>query len=180
AMATFRDGQQTGVSDKFEFSMGAFALPSADARFIFTPWAIVKRDDLSAAKAPGVTGNYLIPAHEPGYFLVLRGGGELPNSPYERGPSIKLSGVSQVGFFTEDRKELFSRADLDELRAGCHIHWEKTIHYYPRAGLLITLANKDRLVLRRVELLEQLEKSGRDYLVVLSQPPAGRAGADFS
>jgi hypothetical protein len=179
AMATFEDGRQTGVRDKFEFSMGAFALPSADSRFIFTPWAIVRRADLTAAKAPGVTGHYLVPAHEPGYFIALRGP-DLPNSPYEKGPAIALPAVREASFFNEDRKELFTRADLDELRAGCHIHWEKAVHYYPRAGLLITLANKDHLRLRRVDLVEQLQRSGKNYLVVLSQPPPGKAGADHA
>jgi hypothetical protein len=47
----------------------------------------------------------------------------------------------------------------------------------------VTLAKqpgRDSLILHRLDLIEQLEKSGIDYLVVLSRPPAAAAGKPFS
>jgi len=181
AMATFRDGQQVDVQDKFEFSMGVFALPSADGRFIFTPWAIVSRD-LSAAKVPELKNAYLVPAHEPGYFLALHtaGNGGLPNSPYGKGASPNLPAVREVAVYSDDRKRLFALPDCDELKPGSAVYWEKRVHYYPRVGLLVTLADKNRLILRRVDLIKQLNRSGADYLLVISRPPAVRPGTLFA
>ncbi len=183
AMAIFDGGLQVGTYDKFEFSLGAFALPSSDGRLIFTPWAIVARD-LTAAKVPELQHKaYLVPAHEPGYFLALRGSGALPNSPYGPEGAVNLPGVSAVDFYTDDRKRLFTLSDCDELKAGSNLYWERRVHYYPRAGLLLTLAKlagNDRLVLRRIDLVEQLEKSGVDYLLVTSGPPPAKAGKLFS
>jgi hypothetical protein len=86
-----------------------------------------------------------------------------------------------VSFYTEDRKRLFFLRGLDELKAKSDLPWEKRIHYYPRAGLLLTLGGTaDHLVLRRVDLVAELDRSGVDYLVVLSRPPAARVGQPFN
>ena len=46
---------------------------------------------------------------------------------------------------------------------------DKRFHLVPQAGLLITIPNShDRLVLRRLDLDEALNRAGRDYLVVAS------------
>jgi hypothetical protein len=179
-MATFKDGRQLGAIDKFEFCMGVFALPSADGQLIFTPWAIVTRD-MATAKVPELKNAYLVPAHEPGYFLALHsaGNGELPLAPGGPKESAKLPPVGEVAVYTHDRKKLFSVEDCAELQSGSDLHWEKRVHYYPRSGLMITV-DKDRLVLRRVNLIERLQKSGANFLVVLSQPPLARAGTAFS
>ncbi len=76
---------------------------------------------------------------------------------------------------------MFNLKGLDELKEPATLAWEKRILYYPRAGLLVTLGPKlDQIVLRKVRLSEQLEKSGGDFLVVLSQPPIARVGKAFS
>jgi hypothetical protein len=175
-VATFRDGQQTGSHDKIEYwGVGTtFALPSADGRFLFTPWGILGRD-FTPAKVPELKGVYVVPAVEPGCFLALANN----CTPGQQSPNAEPNGALAV--YSEDRKPLFSLRDLDELKARSELAWEKRIHYYPRGGLLVTLgAANDRLVLRRVDLAEQLEKAGGDYLVVVSRPPAAKAGEAFS
>jgi hypothetical protein len=181
-MAVFDGGQQVNSYDKFEFSMGIFALPSADSRLIFTPWAIVSRD-LTAAKVPELQNAYLVPSHEPGYFIALRSQRGLPNSPYDKGASVGLAAVNEVAVYSDDGKRLFLVNDCDELKSASDLYWEQRVHYYPNEGLLVTLAKqpgRDSLILRRLDLIEQLEKSGIDYLVVLSRPPAAAAGKPFS
>jgi hypothetical protein len=183
AMATFEGAQQVDVQDKFEFSLGVFALPSADGRLIFTPWAIVKRD-MTAAKSPDLKDAYLLPAEEPGFFLALRGGpGQgLPMAGYDRESAVSLGGVKAVDVYTEDRKKLFSLTDCPELADGSNVYWERCVHFYPREGLLAVLAgkDKDRVVLRRTNLSEQMDKLGLDYLFVLSRPPCAKASAAYS
>jgi hypothetical protein len=181
-MAIFDNGKQVGAYDKFEFSSGVFALPSADARLIFTPWAIVGRD-LTAKKIPGLAGKaYLVPAHEAGYFLALHAGTTgLPGSPPGKKAPANLPAVSHVAFYADDGHLVVTVSDIDELKDVSALYWEQRVHYYPRAGLLVTLAKQptaDRVVLRRVD--EMMDKSGVDYLFVASQPPSATRGATFT
>lgn len=175
-VAMFSDGEQVGSHAKIEFwaAEGTFALPSADGRFLFTPWGILNRAFVPT-KAPELKGAYVVPAVEPGYFLSLAG----QSNPGTEARTGQEAGEAAV--YTEDRKQLFFLKGLDEIKVRADLPWEKRIYYYPRAGLLVTLgAEKDRLVLRRVSLADQLEKSGADYLVVVSRPPTAKAGALFA
>jgi hypothetical protein len=167
-MATFREGVQTakhGLGPFWAYD-GAYALPSADSRFITIPDGIVNRG-LSLIKAPAGSGN-LLPSIEPGYFLSFA------TPP----PHRQTTGEAAV--YTDERKLLCHLRGLDELKAAADLPLDKRVYYYPRGGLLVTLgAEKDRLLLRRVNLADQLEKSGADYLVVLSRPPLAKAGRTF-
>jgi hypothetical protein len=181
-MALFRDGSQVSDHDTFGSSFFVpqlIALPTADGRFILTPKAILSRDR-TIARVPELGNAYLVPAHEPGFFVALDSPRELPNTPYDKGASPNLPPVSAVAVFSEDRQRLFDLTDLEELRSGSSLYWERCLHYYPRAGLLISLAARERLILRRLDLVERLEKEGKNYLFVASRPPAGRVGAAYT
>src|SRR5262249_24944962 len=132
-----QEGRQEEAFDKFAFSLGVFALPSEDGQLIFHPDAVVGAD-LQAAKVPG----YLLPAREPGFFLSLQGG----NLPHGIPGEVRLPGVNQVTVFSDIRSPLLVLNDLTELKEGSSLHWEKTVHYYPRSGLLVTLAGKSKVV----------------------------------
>ena len=55
---------------------------------------------------------------------------------------------------------------------GFRMHHDKRIDLIPEAKLLVTIpSSNDRLILRRFDLDALLAKSGRDYLVVTSEPP---------
>ncbi len=168
-LARFHEGRQEEGTDQFAFSAGAFALPSADGRWVFHPDAVVGPDFKAA---PIRDGGYLLPAREPGFFLSLRGG----PLPFGLLRELSLPGVKEVAVFTENRVELLKLSDLDELKDGSGLHWEKTVHYYPRGGLLVTLGNKNTVVLRKLALLDQLEKAGVDYLFVFEQAAAAKPG----
>jgi hypothetical protein len=173
--ALFDNGRQVGGHAGFPFSAGVFALPSADARLIFAPGMIANR---GGAHSPFPGHVYLVPAVEPGFFLALRSSRELPWT--NLGP-LSLPPVIEVALYTDERQRLFFLKDIEDFKAGSDLPWEKRVFCYPSAGLLITLsAQKDRLVLRRVDLAEQLEKSGADYLAVVSRPPRARAGTLFT
>jgi hypothetical protein len=175
-VATFADGKQTGADDRVAFSGGLFGLPSADGRLVFAPGVIVNRA-FSPTQFPG--NAYTVPAVEPGFFLALRSAGGLP-AHYALGP-VTVPPVGEVAFYTDERQQLFTLKDLDELKGGSNLPWEKRVFYYPTGGLLVSLnAEKDRLILRRIDLAAQLDRSGADYLVVVSRPPPARPGAQFS
>ena len=55
---------------------------------------------------------------------------------------------------------------------------DKRINYFPTADLLVTIpATRDQLVLRKLDVVAAMEKSGIDYLYVASLPPAAVAQA---
>jgi serine/threonine protein kinase len=169
--AFFNQGKQTGSNPNVRCGL-AFALPSADNRYIFVNGGMHSRT-LAFTEIPGLGGAFIVPAAEPGYFLSL----------------AKMAGWAHVGdkldsgqvsVYNYDRRMLFALSKLDELKSPSPLPWEKRIHYYPLAGVLVTVgAEQDRLIVRRVNLVEELTRSGADYLVVLSQPPAAKAGSRF-
>jgi S1-C subfamily serine protease len=174
-IATFSDGVQTGSHEDVPFwaADGAFASPSADARFIFTPGRVVNRG-FSFPEVPEMQRATVVPATEPGFYVSLAGTCVLGSSP-------KFQAAGEVAVHADDRTRLFTLKGLDELKVKSDLPWDKRIFYYPCAGLLITLGGeKDKLLLRRIDLPGQLEKSGTDYLAVVSRPPVGKAGAKFS
>ena len=180
-MAVFNNGRQVDSHDKFEFS-NIFALPRHDSRLVFAPWGIMSRD-LTVAKIPELQKAYLVPSHDPGYFIALRGQRDLPSSPSGKGDPAGLPEVNEVAVYSDDGKRLFVVNDCAELKSASDLYWEQRVHYYPSAGLLVTLAKqpgRDSLVLHRLNLVEQLEKSGIDYLVVLSRPPSAAVGKRYT
>ncbi len=93
----------------------------------------------------------------------------------EAGTLVLEVNQPKVGVTIDGQKiVIHTPRDRVEVRVGKH-------ELDPRAGLLVTLGGEqDRLILRRVKLVDELEKSGADYLVVLSQPPPATVGASFS
>ncbi|QJW93782.1 hypothetical protein [Frigoriglobus tundricola] len=173
-VALFARGKQIGACDKIPFwnAVSAAALPTADGRYVFASGRVLDRA-LAQTEWTGGKDAYVVPGVEPGFVLALAGVGRVGvgNQPGQR--------PAAVGVYTEDRQKLFVLREADELTADA-LPWEKRVFYYPRSGLLLTLApGKDRLVLRRVDLGEELERTGADYLAVTSRPPPATAGKPF-
>jgi hypothetical protein len=166
-MLKLENGRVEGTFDQFAFSGGAFANISADDRTLYFP-GVIAGPDRKPETFPG--GSYQVPAAEPGFFLALKGGA-LPS--YGVG---KLPAVSEVTLFSDSRMPLLVLKDLAELKEAPDLHWEKTVHYYPSSSLLITLAGKNKVVLRRLDL----DRGGADYLFVMSRPAIGKLGAEVS
>lgn len=173
-VAFFDRGEQVGAFDKIPFwdAHNASALPSADGRYVFASGTVLNRA-LVATEWAGGKDAYAVPALEPGFVLTLHGAGKVgQQSPPNRAPAA-------VAVYNEDRQKLFFIKGLDEVVTD-PLPWEKRIFYYPKSGTLITLGTgKDRLVLRRLDLTEELNRSGADYLAVTSCPPEAVAGKAF-
>jgi hypothetical protein len=178
-MAFFRNGIQSGSDNKIAFSGGLFALPSADSRRLFIPGEILNRDG-GVAKVAELSNAYPVPAHEPGFFVALHSQGRYPGASFDKGATANLPAVSQIAIYTDDGQRFFTVTGINGLKAGAGLFWERRVHYYPRGGLLAVLIAPDRLLLRRVDLVKQLEKTGADYIVVVSQPPTVRLGSTWN
>jgi S1-C subfamily serine protease len=169
-VAVFEGSRQVRNLENIPFwdASNAAALPNADGRFVFASGRIVNR---AAAESEWEGGKdaYVVPAVEPGFCLSLQGAGRVGQQ------SRPGQAPSAVAVYTEGRQKLFFLTGLDEVVAD-PLPWERRIFYYPTAGLLVTLGReKDRLILRRVDLSAELDRSGADYLVVVSRPPAAAA-----
>jgi hypothetical protein len=177
-IATLKDGRPLGTTERGTWPP-SYIVPSANGRQVFTAELILNRD-LKIAKIAEQPRAFLVPAHDPGYFLALpsTGNRELPGPSFREEP-LNLPAVKEVVVYTEEGRRLFSLNNIEELQKGSRLHWDKMVHYYPRAGLLVTLGSKE-LVLRRVDLVTQLEKVGGNYLVVASQPPVAKPGTPFT
>ena len=167
----FDGPRQTEITSKFNFSGGVFGILSADGQRIFLPGETVDRAG-TRNEVPG----YLVPAREPGYFLGLKM--NLPPTLLVTGGVIP--GAEEVTLYAEPASRLTVLEGLPELKEGTKIAWDKQIHWYPRTGLLVTLANKNKLVLRHLDLPQQIEKAGRDYLLAHFRPIAAKVGQPLS
>ena len=149
-MAIFDGGTQKGTQKiPFWSFNGSFALPSADSQFVLVTGG--KRFDRSIreTKIAGLDGAFLVPAIEPGYFLALA------NQSRHDAPGNAVPDDS-LAVFSDERKLLFYVRGLDELKSRSDMSWEKRVHYYPKAGLLIGLnLVKNQVVLRPVRKPDQ-------------------------
>jgi hypothetical protein len=180
-MAVVKDGKVTASPSKFEFSGGAFALTSADGKFIFTPWAVTDRQTQAQFKVPALQKAYLVPSHEPGFFLALpTANGQAPAFKQLGGKEV-LNPVTSLVLYSDDRQALFTLPACEEVLEGNDLPFEKRVHYFPTTGVLVTLStDKSYLVRRHIDFGKQLEQSGGDYLLAVSRPPLTTPGGQFS
>lgn len=124
-------------------------------------------DSSLKAVAPGrFREQYLVPVYGGGYFVALVDKGARDRHQHKLTPSI----YSEL-----DKSLLVTLPEMDEMnwigfpRSGFAI--DKRIHIIPQAQVMITVADsRDRLVVRRFDLVNELDKAGIDYLFVYSLP----------
>jgi len=135
-----------------------------------------------------------LPSSDPSYWLSVGGladtlTGYVDNSlPDRRSPAQAVT----ISIHAGDGSRLLTVHGLDEMaseikveepmeRAKSDFTLDKRFHFVPAAHLLITIPpENDRLVLRRLDLEEALNRAGGNYLVVTSPPMVGAmAGQTF-
>ena len=135
--------------------------------------------DQGIKPAPGVAAERTIPSSDPAYYLKIDG-----LHLYDPWPTSANKEVTASVHSASDGSRLFVVNGLDEMAQpaapgqnpeGFYIKHDlsvdKRFHWVPAANLLITIPfSNDRLVLRRLDLNEALDRSGDDYLVVVSPP----------
>jgi hypothetical protein len=155
-------------------------IPGADGRTLFSPEGLFS---VEGRRLQGVPANGLLPgaqipplllpaAHGHAYLSItgledprFGGGGRPRVAVHLTGDPRPLAALDAVdGLDVPDR---FARPDQGSLPI------DKRVFLIPRAQLLATLSSGgDKLHLRHFDLDEALEKSGVDFLAVMSQPPS--------
>jgi S1-C subfamily serine protease len=160
------------VSDYYEHNSVGHVIPSADGKYILTGSGIYT----SQLKKRGADrlNIFAIPSTAPNWHLGI-------NVPLYNSGDPKQKRRVDVYVLGQDTPLLGINAP--EMAGGENDAWARTdftqdkrYWFIPSAELLVTIPNtNDRLVLRRVNILQQLEKQGVDYLFVVSSPPTSAA-----
>jgi hypothetical protein len=127
--------------------------------------------DVKPLSADGFRGWMLQPTEDPRFFLAARG--------------TELSVCTSA-----DRRAVFTLSDraLEKMDSSSmaprwyNFQGEPRVRYLPGANLLVFLpAGEKQVVVRPFNLIEELEKAGKDYVFILSQPRTHfRAGGTFA
>ena len=118
---------------------------------------------------------YSLPAQHGDYYLTIPTGRNRQNKDERIG--VYLNGDARPLCRANDI-ELWDDINPWDREKITH---DKRIHFIPDARVIVTLPpTNDRLILYRLDVEEALEKSGIDYLIVTSRPPAAVRGTEFS
>lgn len=160
-----------------EHNTRGYVVPSPDGSYIFTQRGLFTCELQAVSEGKELT---VLPSYQMPFYLILTS-----SNVYSSGESRSRDiGICVLGdgrsLLTQSCPEL---ASTDAIRAVSSaqdkLTLDKRVHYVPQADVLVTLpVTNDRLVLRRVDLLEQLGKNDVDYLFVASSaPPVATSGS---
>jgi mono/diheme cytochrome c family protein len=150
-----------------------WAMPNADGSLIFRYGPGLYDGDMRPIAVEAFKNQVLLPTEDPRFFLTVQEESRTTNrvrvcTSADRQVVVTVGGVEKM------------TSSSSGMRWGQFIG-EPRVHYLPSAHVLVTLPeSNDRVVLRPLNLREELNRSGEDYLVVLSKPPSRVAvGATF-
>lgn len=138
-------------------------VPGPDGRVLYTAKGICT-SDFQAIRGSASKSSYCIPASEGDFYLAL-------------GTADEKSGGTVTVFMLGNELPLVKDAGIAH---GVRFDsWDRTtfgawkrVYFIPRAEMFVIFPpSNDRLELHHFNLLDAMEKSGLDYLLVTSQPP---------
>jgi hypothetical protein len=162
-------------------SLGAL-LPSYDGAVLFTAKGLYS-NEFKALSPDRFDNVETSPSLSPAYFVGLKRETATPRPA--RGPSpVQIPAPSLNVYSAADKTLIVTLRDLGELSAQPRTADRATareqnnmgivdrrIFLVPQADLLVVLAeDRDELILRRINLIAELDKSGADYLFVANAP----------
>jgi len=162
----------------YRHESAGFVLPGPEAEYVYTEHAGI----FNQALQPHESGRpnqqsieAVIPCLTTGYYIAIR------KEPTATGVQFRLVGA--IHHISVDPRLLDLPSmdemigDFDDFRAVGDFTWEKRIQFIPAENVLVTIpSSNDRLVIRKLNLLESLDRQNIDYLFVTSTPPTHAAG----
>jgi hypothetical protein len=157
-----------------DMSLSGCVIPGPDGRVLYTPSGLYTNElkPLDATARDRRDVRRYLPADQGDYYLCLEVAGGRPSA------TVYLAGTPQSLFTIRDPGVPVTD---ERVRAPAGLLLDKRVHLLPAAKLLITIPVGDsRLMLRHLDVEEELEKSGINYLFVISEPPPiARRGAEY-
>jgi hypothetical protein len=120
-----------------------------------------------------------LPSYSSAFYLGLTNGSS--SRRFSGGFGSQNNKATDLSLYSAfDRRMIMKLATLDEVgdpmsgvRTNDRLPADKRIFFIPQYNVLVTLAlSRDRLILRAINLLQDLQKLDVDYLFVQSVPPA--------
>ena len=132
--------------------------PNSDNSLVLTNGGALYTPDLKRISADWLSGHNLHPTEDPRLFIATRGTGN----------------KSEILICTSaDRRVIYTHKGLSEMPGLKAIAGEPRVRYLSNAHALLTLPDtNDRIVARKLDLMQALEASEQKYLFVLSFPRA--------
>jgi hypothetical protein len=169
------DGQATSYQAATS-DLGYFT-PNFDGSLFFGP-QVFAASGLRVIAPDRFKGSFTVPVYGGHYFVALRG---TDNFRFSQGGKLTAALYQEDGL-----RLILTLTDLDEMtfdrgqRSG--LTFDKRLHIFPDAQLMVTIPDsKDKLILRRFNLIDELDKVGIDYLFVTSRPtPSARRGQVYT
>jgi hypothetical protein len=162
---TQRSADQGSYKDRW-------AMPSADGRLILRSDHLATDGNLKPYLIDSWSDRVLLPTADPRFFLAVRGEEIAIHRSWDREKVIDVSDDALRGMASGIVYSHWFLVNHDEPR----------VRYLPDAQLLVFLpTDNQRVIIRPFHLIDELNKTGKDYLFVTSLPKTrARAGGLFT
>ncbi len=141
-----------------------WAQPNADGSLVFRHGAGIYSRDFKVLSAQAFKGASLLPTEDPRFFLSV-----LPQAGKKASQATICT--------TTDRRAVYTVEDLEPVTtSSLYTRWglfgrEPRVRYLPSAHIVLTIpGGENRVVIRPLDLTKALDRSGEDYLFVISKP----------
>jgi hypothetical protein len=157
-------------------------LPGPDGKTLYTSHGPFTLQGVPLEGADLRAGPFTLPAVQGPFYLTVNAGVSRYPTAYPVGPRATHPPGVAIHAQGDARPlvRLYHLLGLDNLAmTGSPLTVDRRIFLLPAANLLVTVPHAaDRLYLYRCDVTDLLEKAGRDFLLVVSQPPttAARGG----
>jgi hypothetical protein len=148
-------------------------MPNANGSNFIIGTGQLTNADLKGYSMADFKGWVLLSTADPRFFLAA--------SAPPNGVSICTTSDRQRVFTVVDKVMQGMNASSDPYRWFLSDSEEARVRYLPEGNVLVLLAMNDRqIIVRPLNLMEELNKAGKEYLFVLSQPSThAKAGTEY-
>jgi S1-C subfamily serine protease len=158
----------------YEHNSVGHVVPGPDGRVIYTGYGGLYTDQLKSILRSISAHHFFLPSADANYAIGITG---LPGPGGGRQEKVATRPFCNI-YIAGSGSPVLTIGPLEEMSVADREEWARTdftsdkrYHFVPAANLLVTVPlSDDQLVVRRVDIMESLQKSGVDYLFVTSAP----------
>jgi hypothetical protein len=143
-----------------------FVVPGPDGQDVYTPEGIFSLN----GQRTGALGNYCLPAVHGPFSMGLHFNDEPLHLKGEQRPNALSIHLGMEKEPIAKLKDIEFGYGVNRIDSGW-MATDRRIHFIPQAKLIVTIPDSGRrALLHRFDVAEALAKTGREYLIVMSEP----------